>query len=201
MHPPPTGRRVPARPRLATRGLVRSARALAAAALLALIGALALPATAQADVLVSNLGQDLSNAAHRSTLSDRWLGAQAFPVPSGGSDYTLTSIEIPFHDNGIPTADIDSLSVSVWSASSSGHPSSSLYTLTNPASIMADTTATFNALANSTLDAGDTYVVVVHQRQRARLFGCKLLLAGHFVGRRRRDLHDRLDDRQQGLVP
>ena len=47
----------------ARRGLVRSARALAAAALLALSGALALPATAQADVLVSNLGQVERSAA------------------------------------------------------------------------------------------------------------------------------------------
>ena len=38
----------PARPRLTRRGLARSARALAAAVLLALSGALALPATAQA---------------------------------------------------------------------------------------------------------------------------------------------------------
>ena len=45
---PPAGRRVPARPRAARRGLVRSARALAAAALLLLTGAFALPATAQA---------------------------------------------------------------------------------------------------------------------------------------------------------
>ena len=146
-------------------------RTLAAAALLALSGALALPATAQADVLVSNLGQDLSDDAHTSTLSDRWLGAQAFSVPSGGSDYALTSIEIPFEDNGIAATDIDSLSVSVWSASSSGHPSSSLYTLTNPASIMADTTATFNAPANSTLDAGDTYVVVVHHDKEPAFLG------------------------------
>ena len=41
----------------ARRGLVRSARALAAAALLALCGGLALPATAQAEVLVSNIGE------------------------------------------------------------------------------------------------------------------------------------------------
>ena len=47
----------PARLCGARRGLVRSARALAAAALLALSGALALPAPAQADVLVSNFGQ------------------------------------------------------------------------------------------------------------------------------------------------
>ena len=156
---------------------------LATLALLAILGALLLPATARAQtatVLVSNLGQDMSESSLGGTLSDRWLAAQAFSVPSGGGDYTLTSIEIPFSDNGIPAADIDSLSVSVWSASSSGHPSSSLYTLVNPASITADTTATFNAPSGMTLTlaAGDTYVVVVHHDKEPAFLGANPLWLG-----------------------
>ena len=72
---------------------------VATLALLAILGALLLPATARAQtatVLVSNLGQDMSESSLGGTLSDRWLAAQAFSVPSGGGDYTLTSIEIPF---------------------------------------------------------------------------------------------------------
>ena len=149
----------PARLCGARRGLARSARAVAVAALLALAGALALPATAQADVLVSNIGQTDDGGA---SLDDGGSLGQAFSVGAGGGDYTLTSIEIPIEDNGIAAADIDSLSVSVWSTNSSGLPSSLLHSLTNPASITADTTATFNAQAGATLEAGKTYAVVVY---------------------------------------
>ena len=141
------------------RGLLRSARALAAAALLALFGGLALPATAQADVLVSNLEQ----ISHGNSLviNDRFLAAQSFSLPNGGGNYTLTSIEIVV-DQDISIANIDFLTVSVWSADSSGHPVSSLHTLTNPASIAAAVAAMFTvpADATATLEAGNTYVVV-----------------------------------------
>ncbi len=148
-----------ARQRVTQRGLVRSARALAVAALLALAGALALPATAQADVLVSNIGQTDDGSA---SLDDSGYLGQAFSVGAGGGDYTLTSIEIQIADNGIAAADIDSLSVSVWSTNSSGLPSSLLHPLRNPSSIAADTTATFNAQAGATLEAGKTYAVVIY---------------------------------------
>ena len=149
----------PARLCGARRGLGRSARALAAAALLAALGALALPAAAQADVLVSNIGQ--SGSGGTVIEDDNALG-QAFSVGAGGSDYTLTSIEIPISSYPIAATDIGSLSVSVWTATSSGHPSSLLHTLMNPESIVADTTVMFNAQAGATLEAGKTYVVVVY---------------------------------------
>ena len=134
----------------------------AIAALLALFGALALPLQAQTTpaVLVSNLGQ--TGISGGSALNEDFLAAHAFSVPSGGDDYTLTSIEIRTTSNVILDSEIDSLSVSVWSANSSGHPASSLHTLTNPASIAQDTPATFTAPAGATLQAGTTYVLVVH---------------------------------------
>ena len=138
----------------------RSARALAAAAWLAVLGVVALPATAQADVLVSNLGQ---SSAHGFVFNEDFLWAQAFSAPSGGEQYTLASIEITFGNAAsISSSDIGSLNVSVWSADSSGHPASSLYTLTNPSSIAARATAIFTAPAGATLEAGNTYVVVQH---------------------------------------
>ena len=149
----------PARPCGARRGLVRSARALAAAALLALSGALALPATAQADVLVSNFGQSTTFTAG---LNDDFYHGQAFSVGADGGNYTLSSIEIPLLYAGIAAADIGSLSVSVWSTGSSGFPSALLHALVNPASITAGTTVTFNAQAGATLEAGKTYAVVVY---------------------------------------
>ena len=65
----------------------------AAVALLALFGALALPATTQAqsaEVLVSNIGEDQEGVGH--AMNDNRLLAQSFSVPSGGGNYTLTSI-------------------------------------------------------------------------------------------------------------
>ena len=135
------------------------------AALLAVLGALALPATAQADVLVSNIGQ---TAFSTSAILRNGVGTgQTFSIATTGEDnyYTLSSIEIPFSANGIASTDMGSLTVAIWSTHASGtnagHPKSPLYTLTNPASITADTTATFNAPVNSTLRAGRTYAVVV----------------------------------------
>ena len=134
----------------------------AIAALITLSGALALPLQAQTTpaVLVSNLGQ--TGISGGSALNEDFLAAQAFSVPSGGGDYTLTSIEIRTTSNVIFDGEIDSLSVSVWSADSSGHPASSLHTLTNPASITEDVAASFTAPAGATLQAGTTYVLVVH---------------------------------------
>ncbi len=164
-HPSPSTASAAARPgfgRLAgtRRGLVHSVRTLAAAALLALFGALALPATAQAQsagVLVSNIEQTESGGGTLANVS--YLPAQGFSVPSVGGDYTLTSIEVVF-DSNIGATQIGSLSVSVWSADSSGSPASSLHTLTNPASVAADVATSFTAPAGATLAAGNTYLVV-----------------------------------------
>ena len=130
----------------------------AAAALLALSGALALPATAQADVLVSNIERSTDETA---PLDDNTYFGQAFTV-GRTVDYTLTSIDIPFAANGISAAYIGVLEVRVWSVDSSGFLDRSLYTLTNPSSITADATVSFTAPAGATLRAGRTYVVVVY---------------------------------------
>ena len=110
------------------------------------------------NVLVSNMGQ--ANSGPGSNINDTWLAAQGFSVPSGGGNYTLTSIEI-LVTLDISSTNIGSLSVSVWSADASGHPDSSLHTLTNPASVTAEVAASFTAPASATLEAGNTYVVLV----------------------------------------
>ena len=88
----------------------------AAVALLALFGSLALPATVQAQtppaVLVSNTGQ---GDGIGSFVNDTSLGAQAFSVPSGGGDYTLTSIEFAFDD------DISSTNIGSLGCAGGGH--------------------------------------------------------------------------------
>ena len=140
------------------RGLVRSVPALAGA-LLAVSAALALPAAAQADVLVSNLGQVTSNA--NKILNRTWLHAQAFTLGADSGKYTLTSIQARMDVlRGISSTDISFLSVGLWSADTNGHPNGLLYTLINPASIPADATATFIANGGVTVEAGRTYLVV-----------------------------------------
>ena len=138
------------------------------AALLAVLGALALPATAQADVLVSNLGQTFVGS---SELRNGDPVGQTFSIATSNDNYTLSSIEITFRRNGIASTDMGSLTVAIWSTHASGtnagHPKSPLYMLTNPASVAnpasleAETPATFGAPANATLRAGRTYAVVV----------------------------------------
>ena len=115
----------------------------------------------EADVLVSNIEQ---TSAGFVLTNDDFLRAQAFSVPSG-DDSTLTSIDILFIDSLISASEINSLSVSVWSADASGHPLSSLHTLTNPASIEVDGAASvsFTAPADATLQAGTTYVLLMHR--------------------------------------
>ena len=150
------------------RGFSRAARGLATAAWLAVLGALALPATAQADVLVSNLGQTFVGS---SELRNGDPVGQTFSIATSNDNYTLSSIEITFRRNGIASTDMGSLTVAIWSTHASGtnagHPKSPLYMLTNPssvanpASLEAETPATFGAPANATLRAGRTYAVVV----------------------------------------
>ena len=139
---------------------------LAALALLAILGALFVPdrAQAQAQVLVSNLGQTKTG---QSALRNGDRLGQTFSIaPTGGASYyTLSSIEIPFARNGIAATDMGLLTVSLWSIHASGanagQPDSLLYTLTNPESVAADAAATFAAPADLTLAAGRTYAVVV----------------------------------------
>ena len=98
-----------ARLRGTRRGFLRSARALAAAALLALFGALALPVTAEAEVLVSNLTQPVTGSGNLN--SDQ---AQAFTT---GAAHRLTSVTIQFS-----YVDNIGLTVSIWTDNGSGRP-------------------------------------------------------------------------------
>ena len=135
-------------------------RLLLAGAWVFLLAALALPGVARADVMASNMDQTATGGL---TVGD-FKQAQAFTVDTD-NDYTLTSITIPFASGtgleGISSTNIDSLTVSVWSAASSGRPDTSLFALTNPSEIAAGDTASFAAPAGATVEAGETYVVVI----------------------------------------
>ena len=139
---------------------------MAAAALLALFGALALPAAAQdqAAVLVSNTGLERPMAA--SYLRDNDEYAQTFTVGANDGNYTLSSIE-PIIRGRVSSADIDLLTVAIWSTHASGAnaglPDSPLYTLIKPAGFVVNPSGPlrFDAPPNSVLGAGKTYAVVM----------------------------------------
>ena len=143
-------------------GLVRSARALAAAALLALSGALALPATAQADVLVSSFGHSVAttNAAVGS-----YQYAKCFQTGTNTGGYNLTSLEL---DVKVVPASTANLTVAIYStttdASDNTVPDAEVVALTIPT--LSVGTNTFTAPANtvldpSTEDASKSYCVFI----------------------------------------
>ena len=140
----------------ARRGLVCSARALTATALLALVGALALPATAeaQADVLVSSLGLD---AASSSVSFGFFEFAKGIATGSNTGGYSLTSVEL---DVATVPGSITNLVVQIWSASGDADPDAAVITLENPTTLSVGLN-TFSAPANSVLNASTSYFLFV----------------------------------------
>ena len=162
-----------ARLRLVRRGLARPARALAAAALLALSGALALPAAAQAQEisLVSNIGQ-----GHNTNLNinppdfeqfgveiGENRGAQRFTTGPNEAGYTLQSVVLNLHTNR-GTGSV--VQVAIHDNASSGNPGNLLVVLDNPADPIGNNTGTagnrtFSAPNPRSLDADTHYWVMV----------------------------------------
>ena len=148
----------------------------------AVLGLLLAPVQAQeSEALVSNIGK-IGSDTHSASVDGVLLVAQAFTVGDDDGDYTLTSIELPFKDREISSENIGKLTVSVWSVDTETsdddplvgmEPVASLYTLTNPSSIAANTTATFTAPAGSKLDAGTTYLVMVDYDHGAQFGGAR----------------------------
>ena len=136
-----------ARRRLTRRALVRSARALAATALLALFGALALPATAQAEVLVSNFDQLQQTSIF---LGDRRV-AQGFTTGQSSSNFPLTSIEVKLI--GTTTG----VTVTAKVRTSSGGAPGSVHATLSLSGTLAAGDNTFTAPANTTLAPNTSY--------------------------------------------
>ena len=145
----------PARPPAARRGLVRSARALAAAALLALAGTLALPATAQAQTtFVSNLAETQGSSAQS-------IQATSFSTGSHTAGYMLSTVQLHYHSAG-NAADTSAIRVKIRTLSS-GVPGDLVADLSSPASFTANTIVSFTAPPNTMLDAGEIYWVVINE--------------------------------------
>ena len=123
---------------------------VATLALLAILGALVLPATAQAQTattLVSNIGQGTDVQFGIGTYAQRFtIGSDAT-----ASMYTLTGVDIVSRGSNLFTA-------KVCGVDSSGFPTSTCTELTAPATIAAGTMS-FTAPSNTTLERGTTYTV------------------------------------------
>ena len=144
-----------ARPRVARRGLVGSARALSAAACLSLVGALALPTTAlaqAAETLVSNIGQGNTTTREFSVPY-----AQRFTTGPYEYGYTLSTVDVVSADT-----EGTNFSVKVCTVDADNHPTSTCTNLAAPGSSgFAAGTITFYAPANYVLEAETTYTVVL----------------------------------------
>ena len=138
-------------PPVARHGLVRSARALAAAALLALAGALFLPASAEAQTattLVSNTGQ-LTDV-----LDNKRAFSQRFTTGSNEEGYTLTGVDVVSASSTGFTAQVCGVD------SDTLKPTSTCWDLTAP-DPFAVGTMSFTAPTNTVLVKETTYAVVV----------------------------------------
>ena len=143
------GRRVPP---VARHGLVRSARALAAAALLALAGALFLPATAEAQTattLVSNTGQ-LTDV-----LDNKRAVSQRFTTGSNEEGYTLTGVDVVSASSTGFTAQVCGVD------SDTLKPTSTCTDLTAPGTFAVGTMSFIAPTDTPLLTKSTTYAVVV----------------------------------------
>ena len=141
------------------RGRYLAARGLAAGLLVAVAALLTLPLQAQAQktTFVSNTGQstdpDVREVGPHGHL---WqLQAQQFRTGDNEGGYTLSTIQVRVDDFGSNSRP----KVSIYTTSS-GNPGSSLYVLTNPATLNDDAINSFRAPANATLEKDTNYFVV-----------------------------------------
>ena len=122
--------------------------------------ALPLPAQAQKTTFVSNTGQstdpDVREVGPHGHL---WqLQAQQFRTGDNEGGYTLSAIQVRVDDFGSNSRP----KVSIYTTSS-GNPGTSLYVLTNPATLNDDAINTFRAPANATLEKDTNYFVVFEE--------------------------------------
>ena len=152
-------------------------RRLFAVLALALAPLLIAAPEARAELLIGNLGIGTASANYVSTLDANEDVAQAFTTGGNAGGYTLESVSL-FFDDSIGAGDIGDLEVTIRS-DASGDPGTTLWTLTNPASVpkadypdpSAADAAVFTAPDGTVLEADTTYFVVVGYDQFAGVLG------------------------------
>ena len=145
---------------------------------LAVVPLLSAAPEARAELLIGNL--NIGNASNNvSSLQPGRSIAQAFTTGTSAGGYTLESVEL-FLRADISAADIGDLVATLRSEGSSGDPGTTLGTLTNPASIIgessgtslgAEDAATFTAPSGTVLAANTTYFVVLRFDQGRTMWG------------------------------
>ena len=145
---------------------------------LALVPLLSAAPEVRAELLIGNL--NIGNASNNvSSLQPGRSIAQAFTTGTNAGGYTLESVEL-FLRVDISAADIGDLVATLRSEGSSGDPDTTLGTLTNPASIIgessgtslgAEDAATFTAPSGTVLAANTTYFVVLRFDQGRTMWG------------------------------
>ena len=132
-----------------------AARRLAAALALATLAALAAPAQAQTEVLISNFNQAVATGPNTPVVSTSQQMAQGFTT--GSSPATLTSIDLKFYAQEATT---ELPSMTLHSGSPTG---TQVAILTSSGSLAAAAIATFTftAPANTTLTLATTYFLVL----------------------------------------
>ena len=138
----------------------------ALASLVALVALLlgALPAGAQsATTLVVNTGQTVAGGANLLFVGpdsgDDFRIALTFQTGDNALGYTLSEVDLRFRSNtNNQNADVKA---SIFSTTSEREPSSRLYTLTNPATAVANAIGTLTAPANASLSANTAYALVL----------------------------------------
>ena len=134
-------------------------RALVALACLAPLVGLVLPLQAEAQTtFVSNTGQsdDIdTRPVGVGGFNSFWTQAQRFTTGSNEAGYTLSAIDVLVHE----FKSASSPRVSIYTVTS-GNPGTSLYVLTNPATLVDGAINTFTAPANATLAKDTDYFVV-----------------------------------------
>ena len=118
------------------------------------LGLASVPATAEGEVLVSNINQPLQSGGFVVTSSV--TAAQGFRTGTNTSGYELTSVDLHVHTAPSNSADV---TVSIYSAVS-GNPGVSRHTLVTPGTITAGAN-TFAAPTGTFLAAETPYFVVV----------------------------------------
>ena len=129
---------------------------------MAVAGLLALPLQVQAQktTFVSNTGQSTDPDVREVGIDFHlWrLQAQQFRTGDNEGGYTLSAIQVRVDNFG----SISRPKVSIYTTSS-GNPGTSLYVLTNPATLNDDAINTFRAPANATLEKDTNYFVVFEE--------------------------------------
>ena len=122
--------------------------------------------------LVSNIEEDIEayDFVVGTSATFHYSRAQSFKTGDNAPEYTLSNVRVRFgtvYNGAVPR-------VSIYTATMTGGIRSSLYVLTNPATVTSDSVNRFTAPAGSTLEKDTEYFVVFEDTSSASFYRPKL---------------------------